>query len=150
MKKLRLYLSHTISIRKEVKQWEYGIEHNYNIDLINPFYDLNKRENIERMDSNDNEIPYKFMNESIADDIVSTDLKAIAESDGLVAYIKKPSFGTSMEIFYAKYVVNKPVYIYIEDHRLLRHPWLVKFSDSIYTSLIHLNKKLNSISNKLD
>jgi nucleoside 2-deoxyribosyltransferase len=147
MNKLRLYLSHTISIRKEVKEWEMMIEKELNIDLINPFYELGKRENIERMDKENSTFPYSYMTEELARYIVTTDLDAIDDSDGLVAYIKKPSFGTSMEIFYAKYVSKKPVYIYIEDQTMLKHPWLVRFSDHIYTDKTKLYKKLSSINN---
>jgi len=142
MKKLRLYLSHTISIRKEVLEWEKEIESKYNIDLINPFYDLGEIKRMKFIDEGGS--PYEGITKSEAEKIVNTDLEAIRESDGVVAYFKCASIGVSMEVMYAKQF-DKPVYIYMEDKHYTKHPWLVYFSDNIYTTIEGLNRKLGSL-----
>ena len=143
-RKSKLYLAHAISIRKEVREWELTVEKKYDIELINPFYDLGELKRMKLIDNGDI-TPYTNVDKRLSEEIVNDDLKAINDSDGIVAYIKQPSIGTSMEIYHCKQLLMKPVYIYLEDVRYLKHPWLMKFSDSIYTSLDSLNIKLGNL-----
>lgn len=61
-------------------------------------------------------------------EIVRADLEDIDLCDGLVVYFDKPSVGTSMEVFYAKYVKNKPVVVINASGKPLS-PWLIHHSD---------------------
>lgn len=47
----------------------------------------------------------------LAEEIIANDLRALTESDLIIAYVFKISVGTSMEIFYMNRVLSKPVII---------------------------------------
>jgi nucleoside 2-deoxyribosyltransferase len=143
MNKKKLYLSHNMEIRHKVRVWELIVESNTNIELVNPFYDLNK----EAFESIENGIITvdEFRSSMPKGKIVENDLNAIKSCDGIVSYIEKPSFGTAMELFYCKTILNKPIYIYTKNHKFAYHPWITYCSDNIFTSLEELYNKLEEL-----
>ncbi len=123
------YLSHPWDTRKMMRQWELRIEVDYDLEIINPFYDINRDDVL----AIDNGIAgrYERLDPEV---IVSRDLTAIAQSDGVIAYVDgSVSYGTIMEMVYA-YQLNRAIsLICTNGHE--DHPWLVFHSDRIYTSL---------------
>lgn len=62
--------------------------------------------------------------------IVNNDIKHLEECDMLVAYIENASVGTSSEIFYNSYILEKPtILIFPSKIDLYYHPWLNYLSD---------------------
>lgn len=69
-----------------------------------------------------------------AAEIVGGDLEDIQNSDALLVYFDAPSVGTSMEVFYAKHVLNKEIALVNKSERALS-PWLIHHSDYVTTSV---------------
>lgn len=65
----------------------------------------------------------------IAREIVEGDLVDINNSDALIVFFDKPSVGTSMEIFHAKFNRDIPVVVVNATDKPLS-PWLVYFSNA--------------------
>lgn len=66
-------------------------------------------------------------------EIIDRDLKAISKSDIVVAYFFSETYGTSMECFYAFYMLKKPVFIICPLKKI--SPWLTGNSTKLYKSL---------------
>lgn len=66
----------------------------------------------------------------IAAEIVAGDIEDIQQCDALVVFFDKPSVGTSMEVFYAKHVLRKPVVVIDASDKPLS-PWLVHHADQV-------------------
>jgi nucleoside 2-deoxyribosyltransferase len=64
----------------------------------------------------------------IAAEIVAGDIEDIQASHGVLVFFDKPSVGTSMEVFYAKHVLGKPVVVIDAGDKPLS-PWLIHHSD---------------------
>lgn len=64
----------------------------------------------------------------IAAEIVAGDIEDIQASDAILVFFDKPSVGTSMEVFYAKHVLGKPVVVIDASDKPLS-PWLIHHSD---------------------
>ena len=45
-----LYLAHPLKMRHEVREWELDFERQTDQQLLNPFYDVDGREDIKQMD----------------------------------------------------------------------------------------------------
>jgi nucleoside 2-deoxyribosyltransferase len=71
--------------------------------------------------------------------VVQRDKKLILQSDILVAYIKRLSFGTIMEIMFA-YDHGIPVYVVCDNDQFLDDPWL----------LFHSTKQFRKIEDCFD
>lgn len=147
-RKVTAYLAHPVLTRKYVREWELEIEKKYNIDLINPFYDVGgpECENIRRLDNGES-LKLFFKYEQY---LVHRDIATIANSDFLIAVIDgSTSYGTIMEICYA-HQLHKPVYLIITNGEE-NHSWLKFHSTKIYTSFIsfeedlRINKDVNFI-----
>jgi nucleoside 2-deoxyribosyltransferase len=78
----------------------------------------------------------------ISAEIVAGDIEDIQQCDALLVYFDKPSVGTSMEVFYAKHVLGKPVVVIDASDKPLS-PWLIHHSD--YQTR-HLSVALASIN----
>jgi len=140
----KYYLSHSTEIRNKVRFWELNVEDKYNIELVNPFYDVlgHVFEKIDRGIINIDEYRCKRPK----GEIVSNDLKVIDKCDGIIAYIEEPSFGTSMELFYCRTALQRPIYIYCKNPKYKDHPWLTYCTDFIYTDLDQFYKVIETIS----
>lgn len=65
----------------------------------------------------------------IAKEIVENDIADIRSSDALLVYCDKPSVGTSMEVFFAKHCLRKPVIVIHPGDN--PSPWLMYHADKI-------------------
>jgi len=127
------YLDHNFYDRKRFRKWELRIEAKYNINFDNPFYD-NDRNDIRILDklkdrSKEQKEYFKKRNTT---EIVEDDLDMIRKSDGIITVLDSPSFGTSMEIFFAARILRIPVYIITK--RFSYHPWIRKFATRIFST----------------
>lgn len=75
---------------------------------------------------------YRGLEAQSVDAIVEGDMQDVRDTDIFLAYTPKPSVGTSMEIFYASFVLGKQVLVVHEGDK--PSPWLVKFSTKISRS----------------
>jgi len=138
---VRYYLAHSLHSRHKIRKWELRIEKQLNIDLYNPFYDA-VRSDIELIDMGLLE-PFDS-NRRSAKEIVKMDLEALTKCDGLIAILSGFSIGVPIEIFYCKYILNKPVYVVLEDNlkHYKGHPWIKYLSNKIFTSRSSLTRYL--------
>ena len=135
-KKISLYLAHPFDSRKRMREWEISIEKQSGINIINPFYDV-ERLDVSLIDSGKRE-KYEKLDHV---DIVERDLKAISRSDGTIAMITGDvSYGTIQEMVYS-HLLSKPVYSLITNGQE-NHPWLRYHSSQIFTELDNLEKFL--------
>jgi len=119
MKKLKLYLAHGFGSRHTVRKIEKDIEKNFNIDLINPFYD------VDRTDVNKLDKGIKLNRTKKDCQLVrNRDLKLIRNSDGVLAICFEPTIGTFKEICYA-YEHDKKVFFICYNKYARNHLWNV-------------------------
>jgi len=122
-----LYLAHPLVMRKEIREWELGFEERTGIQLDNPFYDKGpndpEAEEIKLIDTG-RIIPNTMNNPKKCLAIVEYDLRAIEQTDVIVAFIEKgkESMGTPMEVFYSSRVLQHPTYIITKT--MPGHPWI--------------------------
>ena len=79
----------------------------------------------------------------LAERIVTSDLKSIEKSDIIVAICNEPSFGTAIEIYYAKKLGKKVIVL---NEQAQPSPWPIAFADQIVKSKEELVKKLRKMS----
>jgi len=80
----------------------------------------------------------------LAERIVENDLKFIEECDVIVAICDKPSFGTAIEIYYAKKLGKKVIVL---NEEAQPSPWPIAFAEHVVRSkeeLIEVLLKLDS------
>ena len=130
------YVAHPFDSRQEIRQWELHCEVAYDVEITNPFYDLN-RDDVIGIDEG-REGRYEKLD---PDELVARDLEAIAHSRGVIAYVNGDlSYGTIMEIVYA-YQLHVPVYVVCTNGHH-NHPWLVYHADQVFTSLQELEENI--------
>lgn len=135
MEKVTAYLAHPALSRKKIREWELKIEGKYNLDLINPFYDVGGIE-CELMKQYDAGVPYKDVPKPFGYEqyLVHRDINAILKSDFVIAFITGDvSYGTIMEICYATQL-KKPVFLIVLNKEE-EHPWLKYHSCQRFTSI---------------
>jgi len=131
-RKLKLYLAHGLSTRHEVRKIELELEQKYGVVLHNPFYDSECRDDIENLDNDrtTDEIRNQF-DMAHCWQIVRRDLKAIAKSDGILAYIiGNVGLGTAFEMGFVYYWTGMPLIVVSE--RYYNHPWLRCYADYLF------------------
>jgi len=113
--KIRLYLSHPSTRRKDIRKKQKEIEKKTIIKFVNPF---------------DYEFGTCFDKEE-SNWVVKRDLMFIDITDGILAFMDKKDIkcGTCMEIFYA-YLRGKPVFVITKD--MENHPWIQVCATKIY------------------
>jgi len=141
MKKLgkiprKFYIAHSIIEREHIKQVCSQLQ-SAGIETINPFYLPNgtwrpERPEIRRIDEGKLD-PYYIKNTQKAHDIVQADLRQIEISDGIIAFLKSPSIGTSMEIFFCSYILHKPVFVITE--KSFKHAWIMALATARFKNL---------------
>ena len=129
------YFSHPFPERHDCKELEEQIEKKYNVKLYNPFYETWKDyvSALKKLDKNQipsSEFEKLFRNGKVSKKIVEWDMERITNSDGIIAVLPYPSIGCSMEIFYAAYVLKKPVVVWSPNpiYGFDKHPWLLYFA----------------------
>jgi nucleoside 2-deoxyribosyltransferase len=78
-------------------------------------------------------------------EIVEQDKLDIQNADYILAYCPKPSVGTSMEIFYASSVLNKPVIVIAPAPM---SPWIIYHAEVLCTNLEDALKWFNCLANE--
>jgi nucleoside 2-deoxyribosyltransferase len=68
-------------------------------------------------------------------ELVKADLEDVSTAGALVVYFDKPSVGTSMEIFYARHCLDKPVVVINASDMSVLPVWLVYHSTVIVRTL---------------
>lgn len=86
---------------------------------------------------------YRGRQEQFIDEICHWDIAEIDQSDILLVNSIIPSFGTGMEVFYAKVLRRKKVYSFV-DLVTKTSPWIHKYSDKVFPTLpealLHINE----------
>ena len=126
---LNLYLAHPFDSRGFVRKWELAIEKKFPmINLVNPFYDIDKRTDVIDIDAGRTK---RYEVDPAA--IVIGDLKQISKSQGVVAVVDGSlSYGTIMEIAHA-FLMNKPIYIIVTNGDI-KHTWLQFHGNKLFES----------------
>lgn len=137
---VKVYIAHTFKHRKFVKETLCPLIYELGIKIINPFYEQNgttKRKEVEMADKmetqgiqqthsgypdNDEWIQMLRTNDN---KIVTRDLNFIKETDFTVAYMTDISCGTTCEIFYTGYILNRPVFLLTDNPAVYQHPWII-------------------------
>jgi nucleoside 2-deoxyribosyltransferase len=129
-----------------MREWEKKIEETFCVDLINPFYDCEGKENfsIKKMDGGEVKEGEYETYEGYEKAIVDTDIEKIRGSDGVIAVIDGSlSYGTIQEIVYAR-LFNKDVFL-IATNGKHSHPWLKYHSTKLFTSFEDFEKEAKEI-----
>jgi nucleoside 2-deoxyribosyltransferase len=122
------YLAHPLDERKDIRRWELDFEKRIGINLINPFYDVN-RADMKLLDKGRKE----RYEQQDSKELVERDLGEILKSDGVVAFVTGAlSYGTLMEMFFTK-LKGKPLYSIVSNGHE-NHPWLKYCSTEIFKS----------------
>lgn len=85
---------------------------------------------------------------ALAEKIVKHDLNFVRKSDVVVALLNKPSYGTAVEIFVAKQLGKRVVFL---SERQVPTPWPIAISDRIVNSkeeLVSILKELVEANSK--
>lgn len=136
MKNLGLYLAHPFDSRKYIREWELKVEKKFDVELVNPFYDVT-RDDVEKIDLG----RAKRYEKLDPVKLVRKDLAQIEEAMGVVAIIDGSlSYGTIMEIVYACYY-RKPVYIIVTNGHI-KHPWIQYHASGLFESFKEFEKWL--------
>tara|TARA_Y100000310_G_scaffold150609_1_gene150109 strand:- start:50 stop:415 length:366 start_codon:yes stop_codon:yes gene_type:complete len=77
--------------------------------------------------------------------VVIDDKLMLSQATHFVAYIQKPTFGTTMEIVYAHIIYKIPVYIINPSMEYFKDPWLNHHCDIFYSSTSDCIQNLNKI-----
>lgn len=152
MKKIKLYLSHPILMRTEVRQWELYIEGKYNINLLNPFYEKSQLETkIIRTLDKEGEFNYS---KKISDEIVMKDEHLIKNADGLLSMMGDAlAIGTPMELYFSYRVCHKPTFVIAPNAVITKdgkwspvgnHPWVQAHTDKWFSNKELFEKFISS------
>jgi len=139
-KSLSFYLAHPFDARKGIRIWELDFEKRTGINLMNPFYDV-ARKDVERIDAGRTERYEKLQ----PIELVQRDIGHIAINNGIISIINGDlSYGTIQEMVYAK-ILQKLNYLLITNKHE-NHPWLVYHSTRIFTKKAKLEKFLEDLN----
>jgi hypothetical protein len=126
------YFTNQLADRHEAQVIEVLIEKSTGIRLDNPFYGDDGKPTVEiaQLDAGQ---PVTVENSTI----VRMDLKKIIDSDGIIAYLTRYSFGSPCEIALAHEMWGKPVYIIVPEHSQVSadHPWVQELSTKVFRSV---------------
>jgi nucleoside 2-deoxyribosyltransferase len=135
---MKLYLAHPFLDRYEIRLWEDTFEYRTGIELVNPFYDVN-REDIDLIDAGK-----KARFDLDPEKIVMQDLNTMFDCDGILAVItKSQTVGTIMEIAYAYNNLDGPIYLVCPPD-LENHPWLQHHATTIFSCLAEFQAHMES------
>ena len=126
---MKLYGAHPKDARHDFRQWELHLESTYDIEIVNPFYDI-ARDDIKAID------------EGRADwysgdskEIVFRDINAIHScQNGVLVYLPPDAhiIGTFMEMVYGN-ILNRDVHtVCTNGHH--NHPWIKEHSQDVFLS----------------
>lgn len=123
MMKTDFYLAHPLNMRHKVRDKLQVPLQEMDYSVHNPFYnkDLKPRQDVALID--EGRAMLYDISLARAHGIVRGDLNAIDNAGAMIVYLPHPGIGTSMEIFYAGHVLEKPIFIVTTD-AYMRHPWI--------------------------
>ena len=133
MTRTDFYLAHPFDSRHEVRDKLQVPLQDLGVSVANPFYNenLTPRQDVARIEAG---FISKFdLEERDSDRVVEADLEAIRNCRMLLAYIPAPGIGTSMEIFYASYVLS--IMTFVITDKYAGHPWINKLADTVWPSI---------------
>lgn len=137
MKRLKLYVAHSLAHRAKIRKTQLEIESKYNVKLVNPFYEF-VREEITVLDQiiskKDRELYKSIWSEEDCQDIVEMDLEMIRKCDGLLVFLapNEALIGTSMEIQFA-HILGMRIFVITQNYRF--HPWIRFYSTQIFDNI---------------
>jgi len=121
------YGAHPFPSREEFRLWELETENHYDIEIVNPFYDLG-REDIKAVDEGLKE-RYDFDPATI----VLRDITAMLSCQKVLVWINGEfSIGTIIEFIIAVFLRKETHVVVTNGHQ--DHPWIKYFATEIYTS----------------
>jgi len=147
---MRLYLAHPFSSRHKMREWELEVEKELGIEIINPFFDVERddKDVIEDKKAtlttqSTRKDRYGLSDEDCAV-LVERDIDLIQESNGMIAIVDGSlSYGTIQEMVYAR---DCGILVYaVVSNGHIGHPWLRYHSTEIFTSLDELTEYLRSL-----
>lgn len=149
--KKKIYLCHPFDSRFLMRKWELVIEAEGKIEIINPFFDVEREDKDVLLDTETTlssqatrKERYGLTDEQCKN-LVERDLDLINTSDGVIVIIDgNISYGTIQEMVYA-YAYGKPIFAYIANGHS-GHPWLRYHASKIFTDLEELKKYLLELS----
>jgi len=132
-KSLNLYLAHSFDRRHEFRVLELNLEREYNLNLLNPFFDLMSRKDRRLILSKSSRDTTSFKRtQADCEELVYRDLSNIDNRDGLLTIIHEPSLGTAFEISHA-HKTGKLVFVISEKYS--EHPWIRVYADYRFKTL---------------
>lgn len=121
-----LYLAHSFEDRHMVRTWEQVLRKDYNVKILNPFYD--SKHNVELMDKG-----FKTRYD-VPLDVVHNDIELIKQCNPFVAiFTESFTIGTIMELVYAS--LHEKTRIVIGPKKITDHVWIKAHSDIRINSL---------------
>jgi len=148
MKNVRYYLAHPFNSRHKMREWELEIEKKFNIDIINPFFDVerNDKDVIENkantLTSQSTRKDRYGLDDYEVNELVERDLDLIQSCNGIIAIVDGSlSYGTIQEMVYAH--LNKLNVYSVISNGHVGHPWLRYHSHKVFESLEDLEKELH-------
>jgi len=120
---LKLYLAHPLEARELCREAESRIECESSVDILNPFYDTQRKE-IYKMDKGGlDRRSDDFLLKLNFEKIVTTDLMHLESCDGVLAYVDLEYYtiGTICELWHG---LKHGKIIYIITPNCASHPWL--------------------------
>ena len=141
-RRLKIYLSHPLGLRHEIKEWTKELEKRFHVRIWVPFY--MKTRDLTLLERG--KLKPDSKEERKSKKIVEANLQAIRNCDVLIALLPYPSIGVIMEIFYSGYVLQKPTLLltYIKSH-----PWLNTVA-AIYNTRKEIVDEIRRIENVMN
>jgi nucleoside 2-deoxyribosyltransferase len=108
-KKRRIYLAHPFDSRHKMREWELCIEKEADIDIVNPFFDVEREDKKVILDNGTTLTSLSTRKDRYGSTdvgcktIVERDINLIRSCDGVIVLIDGSiSYGTIQEMVYAK------------------------------------------------
>lgn len=137
---MKYYLAHPFVNRKWIRTWEQGVEEEYGVELLNPFYD------VERKDITEADINGVATYEGNPNLIVGNDTALLQSCRGFIAIITGAiSYGTIMEIIYAYFCPEVEHIILLVTNGAELHPWFRYHATHIVTTFTALEELIRKL-----
>ena len=144
---MKLYLAHPFNSRHKMREWELEVEKELGIELINPFFDV-ERDDKDVIEDKKITLTTQATREeryALSDvdscELVDRDIDLIGKSDGIIAIVDGSlSYGTIQEMVYA-HMFGRKVYTVISNGHV-GHPWLRYHSTRVFSKLDELTEYL--------
>jgi len=137
---MKYYLAHPFVRRQFVRCWELNAEPKLNVELINPFYDV-ERKDISKEDIGTVD---RYSGDPAA--IVDNDVELIQDCNGFIGIVDGSlSYGTIMEIVYAHSCFNVEHVILLVTNGEEKHPWFRYHATHIVTTFTALEELIRKL-----